>query len=207
MEAEIKRARDWYWWLWLSPFLTIPTLIFVASLEPGFELLCAGRSSYCDWALVERLDLLSGVLVASLWHLILLKPATDKDSPFVHFHGLQGLCLAGLRTAVPLIAIIFFGFDFPALLAVPVLLISWLLGTLLAQHQATLGRCTLARWMGREDEVAVYQALKAKRRPGSKKTATATPDRWVNVIRFSDDPEQRRQALIQLELRNMVEEF
>jgi hypothetical protein len=205
MEAERKRARNWYWWLWLSPLLTIPTLIFLSIIDIGYEL-CRGPG-VCDWDLAERVTLITGILVSSLWHLVLLKPVSEKESPFVHWHGLQALCLVGLRTAVPLAFVIVYGFDLPSLLAIPVLILIWFIGTFIGQHQASRGKCSLSQWASREDELASYQVLKPERESAQKRIARSDPEDWVSVIRFSDDPEERRQALAVLKRRNMIEEF
>jgi len=205
MEAR-KTARKWYRWLWLSPFLTIPTLILVSFMNFGYELLCRGPGP-CDWYLAERMGLIIAILASSLWHLVILRPASQKERPFVRWHGLQALCLAGLRTAVPLAFVIVYGFDFTSLLAIPVLILIWFIGTFIGQHQASRGKCSLCQWAGREDELAGYQALKPKHESTQKRIAPDDPEDWVSIIRFSDDPEERRRALAALKRRDMIEEF
>ena len=44
MNPEIRTAKNWYWWLWLSPLLTLPTVValsqFLTFGGPGYELIC-----------------------------------------------------------------------------------------------------------------------------------------------------------------------
>ena len=131
MEKEI--ARNWYWWLWLSPLVTALTLAWFATLyqEPAVTPL--------------------SVLGSSLWHLILLFPTFNRKSEFVRWHGRQALLLAGVRTVVPLGFVFGFGTDDPALISIPVLIAVWFFGTLWGQRQAARGKCGLMRWFGRAD--------------------------------------------------------
>ena len=104
---EIRTAKNWYWWLWLSPLLTLPAAA-VAALNIyngiGRELACGygAYSTYfrCDYTLRHRVSLIPAFLISALWHLLLLIPARD-GRVFVRWHGRQALALAGLRTAVP----------------------------------------------------------------------------------------------------------
>ena len=40
LAADIGRpsARNWYWWLWFSPLLTIPTLVFFLTQDIGMDM-------------------------------------------------------------------------------------------------------------------------------------------------------------------------
>lgn len=207
MAVERKKAHDLYRWLWLSPLLTIPTLAFVFINSLGYELVCKG-SGVCDWRLAETVSVVLAVLLSSLWHLVLLKPALVKDSPFLRWHALQGLCLAGLRTAVSLgvaFAVIFGDDMFLALVLVLLLVLIWFAGTYVGQKQAAQGQCWLAELAGRQDEVALYRELALM-----DQAEGAQPDaiqEWVNIIRFADDPRQRRRALDELTALDMVEDF
>jgi len=182
-----RKASDWYRWLWLSPFLTIPTLIFlylIFSFELFFKL---------------RVPL--GILGSSLWHLVLLIPSLDKKSAFVRWHGRQMLILAGLRTAVPFIFVLTIKEEFAGLLvSVPILIIIWLLGNLWGQQQAKRGDCSFMRWTGRE-----------KLLPGpeidNEKTLDIGITDLMKTIRFSKDPHARSRALEELQKLGMVEEF
>jgi len=206
MEAEIKKARNWYWWLWLSPLLTIPTWVAVLIIQPDYDILCAGPGR-CDYSLSEQVSLIVAVIISSLWHLILLKPISDKSKPFIRWHGQQALTLAGLRTSAALFFAAVFGFDWGFLLAFPTLIFIWFLGTIIGQYQASKGRCSLAGWLGRGDELAGYKGLKPPQKSDGKRSTRMSADNCVHIIRFSNNPEKRRQALADLEFWNVVEEF
>jgi hypothetical protein len=181
---ERRTARNWYWWLWLSPFLTVPTAGFLYGLRLGFY---------------ETSTLILAVLIAALWHLLLLIPATNKDSPFVRWHGRQELALAGIRTAIPVLFLIRFGFDYESLVAIPTLIVIWFGGTLWGQLQASRGKCTLASWAGRGDELAVFRPKK------SHYEKRYNPDELVQIIRDSSDLEERQMALARLKKLGLVE--
>ncbi|UCC54412.1 MAG: hypothetical protein JSV68_10680 [Anaerolineaceae bacterium] len=206
MDAERKRASDWYRWLWLSPLITIPTLVSVLFAEIVWSIVCRGLGS-CDWRLAEQISLMLAILLSAAWHLVLLKPISDKESPFVRWHGLQAICLAGLRTAIPLLSVIVFGFDYPLLFAIIFLFVIWLLGTGLAQQEAGQGKCSLARIAGQGDELARYRQLETEQKPRLVKTGSGDAEEWVHIIRYSQDPAERHQALKELRLLNMVEDF
>jgi hypothetical protein len=206
MDAERKRASDWYRWLWLSPLITIPTLVFVLFADIGGRIVCNSPGS-CDWRLAERISLILAILLSAVWHLVLLKPISDKESPIVHWHGLQALCLAGLRTAVPLLFVIVFGFDIPTIVAIPILFVIWLVGTNLAQLQANQGKCGLAQAAGHGDELTRYQQTETEQKTGPLKTESGDAEEWVHIIRYSQDPAERRLALQQLRELDMVEDF
>ncbi len=182
--SEVRTARDWYWWLWLSPFLTLPTLIALWS-----------------YYTFGGVSILIAILGSALWHLFLLIPALGGQSEFVRWHGTQMLLLAGVRTAVPLVFVLTFGGDMVALwVAIPVLIVVWLSGTLWCQLEAARGDCTLMRWFGRAE------ALPARRRAVESAQANELdPEALVGIIRYSRDPERRRQALAELEKLGMVE--
>lgn len=135
---ERRIARNWYWWLWLSPLLTIPTLLF---LFLAFA-----------YAGSDRVGGLIAVLGSALWHLVLLIPALNKRSEFVRWHGRQALLLAGVMTVLLLV----FAFDsglIPLYGNADDLLYFafavWFFGTLVSQRQAARGDCSLMRCLGR----------------------------------------------------------
>lgn len=198
---DIRSARNVYRWLWLSPFLTIPTLIFVIVREPGYELLCHGSSIGCDWPKASLVDGVIAVLVSSVWHpVVLLRPRQGKTQPFVHWHRLQALLLTAIRTAVPLMLWIIAP-DSVIVLAIPVLLLIWLFGTLWGRRQAMHGKCSLARWAGREHEITPIRD--AKGHP-SLETDPAVA-MLIGAIRFGKKPAVRQDALTQLTDLGMVE--
>ena len=122
---DTKSARKVYLWLWLSPILTIPTLLFV-SLATDI-----GREA---------------ILSSAGWHLLLLIPALGKKDKFRAWHGRQALFLAGLRTLVVLVFYEIPFFAFFALLAI------WFFGTLWGQKEAKKGESTFMRWFQRSKE-------------------------------------------------------
>jgi uncharacterized membrane protein len=200
VELEKRKARNWYWWLWLSPLVTVPSLIFLWLCEPGYELVCGGSRRGCDRDLAERVDILIAVLGSALWHLILLFPALNKESEFVRWHGRQALLLAGVRTAVPLVFVLVFGNEDEVLFFVPVLIAVWLFGTLWGQIQAARGNCSLMRWFGRAE--ALPSRVRAEE---PARVAELDPEALVDIIRYSRDPQQRGKALWELQQRGMVE--
>ena len=197
---ERKKARNWYWWLWLSPLATIPTLAFLWSQDLGYELVCRGGWRSCDWAAAGRVTILIAVLGSALWHLVLLGPIRNKESLFVRWHGRQALLLAGVRTIVPLGFGLAFGIDYEALLLIPVQLVIWFGGTLWGQLQAARGKCSLAHWFGHE-ELLVSIEESDQEIQASEQSAQAL----VEIVRFSRDPEERKRAIEELSRRGMVE--
>jgi uncharacterized membrane protein len=159
------------------------------------------------------------VLVPALFHLILIFPATNRKSEFVRWHGRQALILAAVRTIVPLGFVTAFGLNYELeLLAVPILIVVWFIGSAFGYIQAYNGRCALMRWFGRaEAQPAVVRAreeaqgaaqeapAEATAEASAQAAAEAAADDLVEVIRYSRDPDERRQALAKLEKLGMVE--
>jgi fucose 4-O-acetylase-like acetyltransferase len=206
--VEKRTARNWYWWLWLSPLVTVSSLASLLLIDPGFELVCGGIYRGCDRFMAERVTILIAVLGSALWHLILLFPALNEKSEFVRWHGRQALLLAGVRTAVPLVFGLAFGLDEGALLFIPVLIAVWFFSTLWGQIQAAHGNCSLMRWFGRTEALpssvrADEPAQTAEMNPAQ--IAELDPEALVDIIRYSRDPERRRKALAELETLGMVE--
>jgi len=197
---EIKKARNWYWWLWLSPLATIPTLASFLSQDIGYDLVCHGGWRSGDWAAAERVTILIAVLGSALWHLVLLGPIRNKESLFVRWHGRQALLLAGVRTIVPLGFGLAFGIDYGALLFIPVQVVVWFGGTLWGQLQVARGECSLARWFG--DEALLVSIEESDEEiQASEQSAQAL----VEIVRCSRDPEERKPAIAELSRRGMVE--
>jgi len=198
---ESRKARNWYWWLWLSPLLTVPTLAFFLLQEPGYDLVCRGTWGSCDWGAAERATVLVAVLASALWHLVLLIPALNKEHPFVRWHGRQALLLAVVRTAVPLGFGLAFGlYDYGALLFIPVQIVVWFAGTLWGQLQAARGRCSLMRWLGQGEMLASLQRADEEAEP-----ADPEVEALMAVIQSSHDVEARRRATVQLKKLGKVE--
>jgi hypothetical protein len=152
--VEERTARNWYWWLWLSPLITIPTFFFLAEV-----VFWEGPRSLIfvvDYRLGRRAYLLA-LLVTSLWHLILLVPALNAKSEFVRWHGRQALLLAGVRTAVPLLFVLAFGRSWRLAWGLPILVAVWFSGMLLSQREAARGLCGLMRWFGRAEAQPAYK--------------------------------------------------
>ena len=213
-----RTARNWYRWLWLSPLVTLPVLVWVwEGIEPGYDLICGDSYRGCDRGKADKIDLLAGVLASSLAHLVLLIPALDRKRAFVRWHGRQMLLLAALRTVIPLAFALAFGESSAALLSVPALIVIWLLGTLVGQIQAKDGNCSLARWAGRADVLPVPKPTRTtkpvrtpirttKPPPSPVEVPPASdPEALVDVIRFSQDPRARLLALYELRKLGLVE--
>jgi uncharacterized membrane protein len=137
---ERRIARNWYWWLWLSPLLTMPTLLFL------FLAFAYAGQDHVGGSIA--------VLGSALWHLVLLIPALNKRSEFVRWHGRQALLLAGAMTVLLLV----FAFDSGAIplygTADDLLYFAfavWFFGTLVSQRQAARGDCSLMRCLGRAE--------------------------------------------------------
>ena len=200
-----KRARNWYWWLWLSPLLTAPTLgllyglvsemlwTLVGPMRPGSVAVVSN--------IVERAAILVAVLGSAAWHLILLVPARDKDYALVRWHGRQALLLAGVRTAVPAVLGLLIGGN-GALLSIPILLVIWLGGTLWGQRQAARGKCSLMRWFGQEEPSSILREADVETQSREQE-----PQVLVEIVRFSRDPEERHIAIEELVRRGMVEDL
>lgn len=198
-----QKAGKWYIWLWLSPLLTVPTLVVLLVNRIGYRFI--ERSSWSGsgtayYDTVQRITILIAVLASALWHLILLIPASDKAHPFVRWHGRQALLLAGIRTALPLAFGLGFGQSSRALLAIPVLLLVWLAGTLWGQQQAARGDCSLMRWFGQGELLSTLREADA-----DIQLKEQDAEALVEIIRFGRDPEERRSTLAELRRRGMVE--
>ena len=138
ISVEIKTARNWYWWLWLSPLLTLPTLLTILFESLWYETTTPSQA-------------VTGVLISGAWHLILIKPTTHKTSRFVRWHGWQALVLAGVRTTIALLIGIISASIAQTFLILGLVAI-WFGGTLAFQLEANQGYCTLWRWFGRKDQ-------------------------------------------------------
>ena len=201
MNPEILTARNWYMWLWLSPLLTIPTLLFILqSIDPGFQLICGGDYRNCDYNLAFQVSWVIGILASAVWHLILIVPILNKHSEFVRWHGRQALLMAGMRTAIPLaVGFILFsrgGYIADELWLIPLMIAVWLGGTLWGQLQASRGDCALMRWTGHGAGLPLPT--------GMAKPAGVTPPAGepvdpiaacLNTIRFSPDAGERERAV------------
>ncbi len=198
---EKRTARNWYWWLWLSPLVTVPLCAFLVLAESGYDLVCGSPwDPGCDRDLAGRVNILIAVLGSSLAHLILFAPALNRKSEFVRWHGRQALLLAGLRTAVPLTFGLAFGEKGITLLFTPFLIAVWLFGTLLGQLQAARGGCSLARWAGRAGALPPPEPT-----PKPVQASEPSPATLVDVIRYSRDPRERLLALSELKKLGLVE--
>ena len=162
MRDEISTATKWYWWLWLSPLLTVPTIIGIV-----LPRLFSSDSDHI---------LLIAVLGSGIWHLVLLIPAFDPRNEFVRWHGRQALILAGIRTAIPA-GYITYASDASSTLSelgwmFLTLIVVWFAGTLWGQIQASHGDCALMQWTGHD--IAVYRSTKPAPPPDN-------PDRYLPI--------------------------
>ena len=200
---EKKNARNWYWWLWLSPAVTVPTVIALYFSDVKYlvrNLVCPDRR--CGTIIFYAIPIVTILFVSALWHLILLKPALNKESEFVRWHGWQALMLAGVRTIVPIGLVLWARDEEGVIPAIPILIVIWFFGTLWGQLQAARGDCSLMRWFGRGDMLPLPEPIEKS----SQKTIP-NPDALVDLIRFSNNQDQRRRALLELEDLGMVEDF
>ena len=180
---ENRKALNCYRWLWLSPLVTVPTMVglynlFVAGSYPIS--MAIFKLFYCPPfttnAILQRLAVyytpvlgiidrvvssclpygepcltaaLSAILGSALWHLVLLKPAFDKESQFVRWHGRQALLLTGLRVFVLLLLFTLFGLD-SGTVFVPLLMVLlfylWWVEPSWGRRQVERGDCSLMRW-------------------------------------------------------------
>lgn len=197
---ERSKARNWYWWLWLSPLLTLPTLVFLMAQYIGYDVVCPGVQRDCNWPAAERVTILVAVLGSALWHLVLLFAALNKEHPFVGWHGRQALLLAGVRTVVPLGFGLAFGADYGALVFIPVQIVIWFAGTLWGQRQAARGDCSLMRWFGQEELLSTLREADVEIQVREQEAQAL-----VEIVRFSRDPAERDRAVEELSRRGMVE--
>ena len=211
LRAEIRRASGAYGLLWVSPVVTVPATLYLAVTIGGSisRSNCANGIVSCE--IINRVPLLAGILMSAAFHLLLLRPALDPTHAFVRWHGRQALLLAGVRTAIPLAAVLAFGFDYPALLAIPALMLVWLVGNLWAQSQAAGGDCTLMRLAGQGAglPLPIWQLAPAAPSPASKPigSTSSVVDALVKVIQNVRDAAQREMALAQLRRLGAVEDL
>jgi hypothetical protein len=174
---ERKNAKNVYRWLWFSPLLTVPTIAILM------------LSNFSEFGI--------SVLLTGLWHLVLLVPVLNKKDEFVQWHGRQALSLAIVRTIVPFGILTLLEED-GLLLTIPILLLIWLGGNLWGEEQAKVGDCSLARWFGHADVL-----------PGPEPEEGEDMDIGTleDIVRFSDDPQKRKEAILKLEELGFIEEL
>jgi len=191
--VKYNNAKDVYVWLWLSPLLTIPTLLAIISWNPGYE-----------YFFQTRISIIIGVMGSALWHLNLLNPAFKGDSSFIRWHGRQALVLAGLRTLIPLGFGFFFGDELGFFCTIPLLIGIWFLGTYMGQQQAKRGECTLA---GLFNKKILPENIPDKGQPAPSSAPTPEDDieSLIEIIRFSLDKATRSEAMRKLEELGVVE--
>ena len=194
---ERKQARNVYLWLWLSPFLTIPTLIFIYASIPTYRLtrqLCGGYSSKC-FADIDRLAMFSAVLISGIWHLVLLVYLFRHKHPFVRGHAAQGLFLAGVRTLLAVIAVVVsFDSDFySAAFVLLIMLLVWFFGNTIGMNQVRDGRCTLLKLRGVTFTLTPLPPTESEIR------------QRVSILRFSTNPRKRANAIEKLNQWGAVE--
>jgi len=198
---ERKQARKLYRWLWWSPLITVPTLAFLMISDffwPVSGIVCRD----CSYASRYGFTIVISVILSSFWHLNLLIPALNKESEFVRWHSRQALILAGVRTVVPIFLVLLVDDELGVLYSIPFLFLIWLIGNIWGQGQARKGDCSLMRWFGHEDALAGPEPdLEADR--GVDKEIEVLGE----IIRFSQDSKERRNAQLRLEELDVVEEL
>jgi len=208
VKTEIKTAKDWYNWLWLSPMLTIPTLIFVyIRLE---NIIWSSSLDDIQWTFIV-IGLVS-VLVSGLWHLILLIPAVRGGTEFIRWHGKQALLLAGVRTllALTIAGSLEISSSFGVLSFITLYMV-WLIGNIWGQGQARRGDCALMRWTGHGGSLPLKMVeeppapVMGAELPGPVMGAKDNVDELIGIVRFSTSLELRQAAFAELERRGLVE--
>jgi hypothetical protein len=202
-EMERLTARKWYRWLWLSPLLTIPTLLIIYFNLASFsyDLFCSNGWESCiyDHQTRYKWSGIIAILGSGLWHLVLLIPALNKQRRFVSWHGRQEMILAAVRTVLPLVMFASWTDDgalFSILFMVPI----WFFGTLWGQRQAARGDCSLMRWTDRADSLSGPPAEEDEE--GISELPTESLE---STFRFSNDPQERQAALEEMKNRGLVE--
>ena len=129
MNDDVRTAERWYWWLWLSPLFTIPTMLYIFLPVSGVDREVGLRRDRGRLPLLHDLSAevtaVVAVLASALWHLILLVPALNRQSEFVRWHGRQALLLAGVRTAIPAAFALYGRFYMPRIGCWSILQSSW----------------------------------------------------------------------------------
>ncbi len=201
-------ARNWYRWLWLSPLIIVPSLIlsmlFTGFIyDPGRDLICEGSWRNCDHRMMADLvNILFIAFASTFWHLILLKPALDKKSAFVRWHGRQALLLGGLQATALLVSVPILDYESVRPGLVLVLIAIWFFSTRWGQSQAARGDCSLMRWFEQTEALPTRKpVLKSK----PVQVTKPDPESLVNAVRYSNNSEQRNKALRELEKLGMLE--
>jgi hypothetical protein len=192
---DLQTAGDWYFWLWFSPILTIPTLFMLNSFAYG---------EYSEEVVPYII-----VLGSAVWHIILLYPAIKGRTAFIRWHGRQALLLAAIRTIVAFVtAISLFAGEYSTTIFGVLLLIGlWLAGNLWGQRQARRGDCALMRWTGHGAGLPIPIEKGSPPVPPAVRSQpdSALVNHLVYIIRFNPDPAVRRAALDELEQLGLVE--
>ena len=126
--SDEQLAKDAYNWLRVSPIFTVFTLFTVAGMGFSQSICFSDFFDRCGFETHLVINFGSGILVSSLWHLLLLRFLTNKKSEFVRRHGQKALVYAGIRTAVPLSAIIldyFIGAGLFTFTSIIILVVLW----------------------------------------------------------------------------------
>jgi len=186
--SQIRNAKNIYLWLWLSPLVTLPTLLFLVITNLRMANSNSGASLIA--------------LVPALWHLLILSfSALGGETEFVRWHGRQALALAAIRTLVFSTTILFANSIFVlGMLAVGLI---WLIGNIWGRDQAKRGDCALMRWAGRGAVLPLPIATESNALPAAAHRA----DALVQIIRTSRDEFARGIALDELRKLGLVEEF
>jgi hypothetical protein len=131
-KAEIASAKGPYTWLFLSPFLTIPTLILI-----GLNL--SYRASINERVIVA--------IIPILFHLPLLA-RLDPKSAFIFRHTQQAFLLVALRAGMAALALSIGNVGDGAWLFLIGNGSLWLFGTIWARNQAIRGECWWSKRRG-----------------------------------------------------------
>ena len=199
---EVRTARNWYIWLWVSPVLTVPSFLYLILMYPS------------DRRGISFLMTILPVLGSALWHLILLIPAIMGKSDFIHWHGRQALFLAGLRTLMMVVIVrIAISQSIGSLIficsGILILFAIWIAGNVWGQKNTQRGDCWLMRVTGHGEGLPLSPQLTYASTVDSPSIVVQGEpvdiDGLVETFRFAPDTEKRRLALAELERLGFVE--
>lgn len=145
-EEERKNASRMYRWLWIAPFLTVPTLFFLYF----FLIFISGFSSNPDSAVMTYIV----IAATATWHFILVFKVAKRTSKFERWHGRQALFLTFLHI---LLTTLFIDFGQMELIneALIILILSLFLlasiGGGWGQTEVNNGISSFMRWFGGEN--------------------------------------------------------
>ena len=147
---ELKQARNWYTWLWVAPFITLPIVYWLYSIHApervgGYVCTVTGL---CDPFYSRTLPSFAIAFTPILFYGIIALLAWRQEDDFIRWHGFQAFILGAIYTAIPATAVLLFESQTGLIFSVPILAIVWYLGNRWGQRQVTRNKCSLAGMFG-----------------------------------------------------------